>query len=464
MMNLRISDFGHFVEGANGLVGLYNALTLGVVIVDKSTADLFRKAKGRIISSEKVELLRSADGGSELIDQLVKHKLVFPLGQNPDLDDYRKIQAGLGCKGIGILYLLTTDACNLACTYCFVEGAMPKGYKFSMMSEETAQFGVDLFAKSLKRSGGIEEPQIIFYGGEPLENFAVAEKALAYISQLKTKGELPSNTSVTINTNGTLINSRVVTVLRGVENLNVAISLDGPKEISDLCRKYHGGRGIYDDIMRGYQILVDSGIEAGFCCTISRYNVDRLEEIAQWFVDELGAESLGFNILIESSRDEDVRGDLEVYARKAAQQIINCFRFFRERGVYEDRIMRKVDAFVRGSIWYHDCGGCGQQIVVSPDGMVGVCQGYCGSKKYFVHPDETFDPLEHPIWEEWRYRSPLYMPQCRNCIALGICGGGCPYSADMRHGSIWELDEVFCVHAKATTEFLVRDLIEKMAS
>lgn len=460
-MNFRISDFCHFIDGSNNLVALFNALTLGIVIIDKESADLLRNADHKIIPSEKIELLRF-NGGDVLIEQLIKHKLIFPLDDQTDTEDYEKIQAGLNCKRIGIVYLMMTDACNLGCNYCFVENAIPKGYKFSMMSEETARFGIDLFNRSVGRSTGIDEPQIIFYGGEPLINFTIVEKTLAYIRQLKKENKLPSNTSITINTNGTLIDNKVVQTLKDVENLNVAISLDGPKEIHDRCRRYCSGKGTFEDIMRGYKLLADNGIEAGFCCTITPYNVDKLEEIARWFVLELEAKSLGFNILIENDRVNEVFcQDMETYASKAARQIINCFRFFREHGVYEDRIMRKVNAFVEGYVYYHDCGGCGQQIVISPDGMVGVCQGYCGTKKYFVSPDEKFDPLNHPIWKEWRRRSPLSMPQCRNCVALSLCGGGCPYSADRRKGSIWELDEVFCVHAKATINFLIEDLIEK---
>ena len=338
---------------------------------------------------------------------------------------------------------------------------MPQNYKFSTMNEETARFGIDLFAKSLSKSHGIEEPQVILYGGEPLANFTVVKNTVAYIKELKTKGVLPSNTSITINTNGTLINQEIAMVFKDVENLNIAISLDGPQEIHDAGRKYHNGKGSYSDIMRGYQILVDNGINAGFCCTINRYNIDHLEEIARWFVDELSVKSLGFNIMIESKGNEETQGDFEIYAKKAAYQIVRCFQFFREKGVYEDRIMRKVNAFVGGHVYYRDCGGCGEQIVVSPDGLIGVCQGYCATKKYFVHPDEKFDPLKHHFWEEWRYRSPLFMPQCRDCIALSVCGGGCPYSADTRKGSIWELDEVFCVHVRTTTEFFIQDLIKK---
>lgn len=460
-MNLRISDFCHFVDGQNNLVAMYNALTLGMVIADNETASVFRNARHKIVTADEVETLRS-NGGEQLMEQLLKHKLAFPLGERPDLQDYEKIQAGLDCKTVGVLYLLTTDACNLACKYCFVENAVPNGYKFTMMSEATAQSGVDLFAKTLQKSHAVEEPQIIFYGGEPLTNFAVIEKTLTYIALLKLEGALPQNTSITINTNGTLINDHIVSVLKNVENLNIAISVDGWKEIHDRCRSYHHKGGSYDDIMRGYRLLADNGIEAGFCCTISRYNVDKLDEIARWFVEEMHAKSLGFNIMIENLGPQDIRGNALEYAQKTTEQIIKCFRYFRERGIYEDRIMRKVNAFADGKVYYYDCGGCGQQLVVLPSGMVGVCQGYCVTKKYFIYPDTTFNPLEHPIWEQWRYRSPLFMPQCRECIALSVCGGGCPYSADMRNGSIWELDNIFCVHAKATVEFLIRDLIGQM--
>jgi uncharacterized protein len=102
-------------------------------------------------------------------------------------------------------------------------------------------------------------------------------------------------------------------------------------------------------------------------------------------------------------------------------------------------------------------------VVVSPDGYVGVCQAYCGTKKYFVPLTNDFDPTEHPFWREWRMRSPLTMPQCIDCIALGNCGGGCPYSADMREGTIWALDDTFCTFSRKVITFLVRDLIAQMS-
>ena len=61
---------------------------------------------------------------------------------------------------------------------------------------------------------------------------------------------------------------------------------------------------------------------------------------------------------------------------------------------------------------------------------------------------------------EWGHRSPLNMPQCFDCSAIGTCGGGCAYGAMLRNGSIWSLDDRFCVHSLKTLEWMIWDLYE----
>ena len=142
--------------------------------------------------------------------------------------------------------------------------------------------------------------------------------------------------------------------------------------------------------------------------------------------------------------------------------MIETFKLAREKGIYEDRMMRRVKNFIDKTPVVSDCGGCGLQIVVSPDGKIGVCQAFCGERKFFVtEPLETFNPESHPFWKQWRHRSPLTNETCKNCIALGNCGGGCPYNAYRVKGTIDALDERFCIYARETTYFLIRDLWKK---
>lgn len=39
--------------------------------------------------------------------------------------------------------------------------------------------------------------------------------------------------------------------------------------------------------------------------------------------------------------------------------------------------------------------------------------------------------------------------------ALGICGGGCPASAELKTGSRWNVDERIYSHSKLTLEWLI---------
>jgi uncharacterized protein len=184
-----------------------------------------------------------------------------------------------------------------------------------------------------------------------------------------------------------------------------------------------------------------------------------MEEVIRWVDSELNAKGMGFNILIDNTIQKP-EGDC--YADIVAEELIKSFKIARELGIYEDRMMRRVNNFIDKAPVLSDCGGCGLQIVVSPDGKIGVCQAFCGKKDFFVsEPFETFNPEQHLFWKQWRKRSPFSNEFCKKCIALGNCGGGCPYNAYKISGSIDTIDERFCAHAKATTYFLIQDLWEK---
>ncbi len=456
---LKLSRFAHFIDGENGYVGILNALNLGVVVANSEIANFLRLQQSR----ETVDIDSFNIRFSQLIEALKRQHLLVP-ADTPATDELKIAQEHLTHSPIGILYLLLTDACNIRCRYCYFEGAIPMPHKFLNMSEEIAKRGINLFARIIPRSleYGLEEAQIILYGGEPFINWKVMQSALDYIHYLREQGKLPLSTSVTINTNGMLITEAIVERLRQFPFITLAVSVDGPKDIHDLQRVDYGGHGTFDRVQRGIRLLRDAGLNVGLCCTLSSHNLDHAEEILVWLQDTYGISSLGFNILIETPL-LNIKGNRSAYAEKVADKLISCFLIARERGIYEDRIMRKVKSFVSGKIYFYDCGGCGQQIVVSPDGQVGTCQAYCGTKKYFTPLTDVFEPESHPFWSEWRMRAPINMPQCIDCIALGNCGGGCPFSADMQAGSIWALDETFCVFSKKIITFLVKDLIKQIS-
>jgi uncharacterized protein len=450
MLKYRISDFCHFVDVGSGYRAAYNSLTLGVVFMENKIAELFEKATGKIIQIPP-------DVPNELSEVMQERKLIFPLGERDDLKDYLRMQNLLRDNGIAILYLLATDGCNLGCTYCYIESALPADYKFSMMSRETADKALDLFVENISKT--VDEPKVVIYGGEPLVNMDIVRYVIDRFQYIKAEGKIPKKTGLIINTNATLIDEDFLKFISGKE-VQIAVSLDGDRKMHDEMRKYKDGTGSYDKVIENCKRMRDNGINFGFSVTVTKANIHRLEDVLVMIHEKFGMNSVGFNIAINQS--ENVIGMSEAeYAELVTEKLISCFKICRDKGIYEDRIMRKVNAFVSGYPYIYDCGAPGDQLVVSPDGMVGVCQAYCGNKKNFVSMNEIVKPADHPIWSEWRFRSPLYQDQCYSCIALSICGGGCPYNAELKSGSIWGIDEAFCVHSRGTVEFLIKDLYEQ---
>lgn len=61
-----------------------------------------------------------------------------------------------------------------------------------------------------------------------------------------------------------------------------------------------------------------------------------------------------------------------------------------------------------------------------------------------------------PVYKEWQKRSPLYMEECYDCPALGICSGGCVINTERKFGTIHRPDPRFC---KQTVSILEKILL-----
>jgi len=442
----------HVVPIDDEYVALYHSLNLEVAFLRKSFVE----------QCQRGQTFDTGDSCSEaILETLAKLGLLIE-EQDDGYELYREYQKSLDEPSINILYLLLSDACNIRCRYCYFLAPMPRDYQSSLMKKETATRALDMFARCVKKSvaKGHKEQHIVIYGGEPTTNKEVLIETLKYVDVLKEGGILPETVSVTVNTNGILLDDEILSQCRETGAV-VAISIDGPKEIHDQMRVHSSGRGTFDEVIRSYRLAKEKGVKTGICVTIDHHNLSRMKEIVQWLANDLGAKGMGFNILIENTAGQTSE-EREQYAEVVAQELIESFKVARASGVYEDRMMRRVKNFLEKEPVLSDCGGCGLQIVVSPDEKIGVCQAFCGEKEFFVTETfETFEPESHPFWQQWRKRSPFSNEDCKGCIALGNCGGGCPYNAYRIKGSIGALDERFCAHAKTTTHFLIRDLWEK---
>lgn len=394
-----------------------------------------------------------------LVSELEKAKVLVP-SQDYDDNILRAIRNCIKKPYPAILYIMLTEKCNFACDYCFIERHMDQS-KTNVMTKEIALKALDFYVHQIAKVPELfeEEKNILFYGGEPLSNFDVLKFTAQKIQEYIKVGKLPKKTNVSMVTNGAFITEEIAEELKEL-NVSFSISLDGATPQANVCRKYHNGKPAYDDIIKGLENAKAAGCECGLSVTLSQ---EALKEGNLLFdlIDKYQIKSMGFNILLTDS----IYSVPEQYFIDVSQFIVDAFKIFRDKGIYEDRIMRKVNAFVEHKLHFQDCAAeGGNQLVVAPDGEVGLCHGYLSTRETFVTNvnDFDFDMTTDPVFLDWNKRTPFNMPQCEDCMALGTCGGGCALNAKANGKSIWDLDERFCIHAKATIEFLIWDLFEQI--
>lgn len=123
-------------------------------------------------------------------------------------------------RGIDVVL---TAACNLSCSYCYQNRKRRSG-----MSWDTLRAAVDLLARSEQ-----EKLTLNFFGGEPLLQFGLIKRAVAYAEQV-----FPPDRRVEygISTNGTLLDEEKTEFLDR-SGFEVQLSFDGVAGAQDRRRR-----------------------------------------------------------------------------------------------------------------------------------------------------------------------------------------------------------------------------------
>ncbi len=144
---------------------------------------------------------------------------------------------------MGQLILQVTQNCNLRCEYCVYSGNYEtRGHTNKKMGFQTAKKAIDFLAEHSKNRN---EVIIGFYGGEPLLEFSLMKQCVEYAEE-RLKGK---KIEYSITTNATLLTDDVIKYFITNDFL-VTVSLDGPREIQDECRKFLNDKGSFDTVMK----------------------------------------------------------------------------------------------------------------------------------------------------------------------------------------------------------------------
>lgn len=456
---VRLSRYAHTFDLGDS-VALFHSLRMKPVYLKK---EAYEGLQAWLVGPFCNDYSDAPEELKATVDELVKYKI---LNHSEEDDDkvLQFVKSRIPSPAINVCYMITSEQCNLACKYCFLgnnDECKRSNFLLENMSKETADKAIDFFIKQIKLSGldAVEDnkPAIIFYGGEPLVNYDVLVYIAEKINALRDVEKCVKNMELSMVSNGLLLTEERALKLKEL-GVAIAISVDGFTEEANSMRVDVAGNNVFSKILKTLDMCKNIGVDVSLSVTLSEETIKNTKDILE-LVDKYGVTSFGFNIMMS---DENFVLPQE-YNEKAAQFIIDEFVELRKRGIYEDRIMRKLKAFTKSQVYFSDCAATGGgQIVIAPNGQVGICHGCLHNKQYFVSnvDDEKFDATKHKDFIEWSQLTPVNKEECQDCAALGICGGGCPINAmHLKEGNtIHDLDERFCTHAKLTLDFLIKDL------
>lgn len=455
---VSMSRFAHSYDLGDA-VALYHSLRMKPVYL---TMTAFESLQAWLASSSCCSVEEAPEDIRNEIAELVKAKI---LTRSNDEDErvLAFVKSKIPKPEINVCYMITSEQCNLACKYCFLgNNDCDKRSNFLQenMSIDTADKAIEFFIRQIQLSGPRSEenrPAIIFYGGEPLVNYPVLEHIAERVNELKKTVDCIRNVEMSVVTNGLLLTESKVKRLEEL-GVGIAISIDGFTEEANSMRVDVAGHPVFSKVLKTLDMCKRMGVEVALSVTLSEETIKNTKDILE-LIDAYGIKGFGFNIMMSS----DTFVLPQSYNEAAAQFIIDEFVELRERGIYEDRMMRKLKAFSKAQVYFSDCAAtAGGQIVIAPNGQVGICHGCLHDKQYFVAhiDDDDFVAVEDKHFTEWSQLTPLNHGECMDCPALGICGGGCPINAMhlKPENTIHSIDERFCVHSKMTLEFLIKDL------
>ena len=186
--------------------------------------------------------------------------------------------------------------CNIDCAYCYYlekEKLYPDEKRFRMSDDVLERYVRDLIDAGVKT--GQREIAFAWQGGEPtLLGVDFFKKAVALQKEHCPEGFSTTNA---FQTNGTLLDDDWGTFLAD-ENFLIGISIDGPREIHDKYRRDRAGRGTFDKVMAGLEVLQRHKVDYNILTTVHRENAIKGKDVYR-FLKTLGTQHIQFIPIVE---------------------------------------------------------------------------------------------------------------------------------------------------------------------
>ena len=447
----KLGGYNIVLDVCSGAVHVVDAAAYDIISLfeDHDRADILSQMAEKHPNIPAAEL-------SECYDQIAALK---DAGKLFALDTFEPMAGALKQRTSGVvkaLCLHVAHTCNLNCAYCFASQVKYHGDR-AVMGYEVGKRALDFL---IENSGSRRNLEVDFFGGEPLMNFDVVKRLVAYARSIeKEKGK---NFRFTLTTNGVLVDDDVIDFANR-ECANVVLSLDGRREIHDAYRVDYAGNGSWERIVPKFQKFVQArgGRNYYMRGTFTHANPDFLKDI-QTMLD-LGFTELSMEPVVCAEGDPAAltEADLPIVLKQyedLAQLMIQRRKEGRPFTFYHYMI-----DLTGGPCIYKRISGCGsgtEYMAVTPWGDLYPCHQFVGEEQFKLG-DIWTGVTNAEKQAEFAACNVYARAECRDCWARLYCSGGCAANAWHATGSVTGVYKYGCELFKKRMECAIMAEIDR---
>jgi uncharacterized protein len=367
---------------------------------------------------------------------------------------------------IELLVIQPTPFCNIDCRYCY----LPERNSKAVVAPETLfNLFSQVFASGWARNG----LSVVWHAGEPMVlPIAFYRDSFRMIDRLR-PAELPVTHS--FQTNGTLI-SQAWCEFFAEAQVNLGVSIDGPKRLHDRNRLTRAGRGTFDKTIAGIRLLRRHGVPFHVISVLSKESMAAPREMFDFYVEE-GIEQVCFNVE-ESEGDHVSRSFADAGAETAYYRYLDEFwrlsvsapgkiTFIREIEHALQQVIRPKDAPFRNQLVepfaITSMDWAGNISTFSPE-LLGLKNAqYQDFLLGNINRDALVDLPKSMNFSRMLQDIEAGVAMCRErCEYFSVCGGGEPVNKLAENGKFVSTETTYCRLTKMRATDLVLDALERV--
>ncbi|MFI3141481.1 MAG: anaerobic sulfatase maturase [Clostridia bacterium] len=331
---------------------------------------------------------------------------------------------------IVIMIKPASSLCNLRCKYCF--------YLDTAQNRETASYGImseNTLENVVKKAFEFADMSIsfAFQGGEPtLAGLHFFEKFIEFQKKYAkeyAKKDIEINNA--IQTNAVNIDADFAKFFHD-NNFLVGVSLDGAKQYHDIYRKFADGKGSYNKVILGINLLKKYEVDFNILCVINRITARNIKEIYN-FYKKNGFNYLQFIPCLQPFGQESQRLSFTLSAKDWGKCLCELFDLWYADFIKGNEIhIRQFENYIEMLLGYppESCGMsgvCSYQNIIEADGSCYPCDFYVLDKFKLGNLNEVGFEEVYEVRKQINFLedSLKINKKCFECKFSGICRGGC---------------------------------------